>query len=60
VKVLEFDPKKRTDLIGLTGTITRNFKILDALEYPTGVSVRVEDNMGEEYWTSLEDLELEK
>lgn len=57
---MEFEPKKRTDLIGLNGSITKEFTIIDALEYPTGVSVRVEDNMGEEYWTSLDDIDLEK
>ncbi|MGK4042223.1 hypothetical protein AB0Y20_07955 [Heyndrickxia oleronia] len=57
---MEFEPKKRNDLIGQTGVITRSFKIIDALEYPTGISVRVEDSMGEEYWTGLEDLDLQK
>ncbi|MEK5524113.1 hypothetical protein [Heyndrickxia sp. FSL W8-0423] len=57
---MEFEPKKRNDLIGQTGVITRSFKIIEALEYPAGVSVRVADSMGEEYWTDLEDLELQK
>lgn len=57
---MEFEPKKRNDLIGQTGVITRSFKIIDALEYPTGISVRVEDSKGEEYWTGLEVLDLQK
>ncbi|QSB48796.1 hypothetical protein [Parageobacillus toebii] len=52
-------PKTRTDLIGSTGSITRRVTIIDAKEYPTGVSVRVSDEMGEEYWTDLEDIELD-
>lgn len=57
---MEHEAKTRTDLIGQTGSITRNFTIVDAKEYPTGVDVRVSDSMGEEYWTGLEDLELER
>lgn len=56
---MECEAKTRTDLIGQTGSITRNIKIVDAKEYPTGVSIRVSDNMGEEYWTSLEDIDLD-
>ncbi|MED4914343.1 hypothetical protein [Parageobacillus thermoglucosidasius] len=52
-------PKTRTDLIGLTGSVTRRITIIDAKEYPTGVSVRVSDETGEEYWTELEDIELD-
>lgn len=53
--------KKRTDLIGQTGEVTRTFKVIDAVEYPTGVSVRVsEDGTGEEYWTGLENVELDR
>ena len=52
-------PKKRDDLIGQTGSITRQITIIDAKEYPTGVSVRVRDENGEEYSTGLEDIELD-
>jgi hypothetical protein len=56
------DAVKRTDLIGWKGNITRNFEVVDAVEYPaTGsVNVRVADDTGEEYWVSIEDVELEK
>ena len=58
---MEQQPKKRTDLIDLTGSVTRNFKIINALEYPTGVSIRVsEKETGDVYWTSLEDVELDR
>ncbi|MBU5212885.1 hypothetical protein [Heyndrickxia oleronia] len=50
--------KKRPDLIGREGTITKSFTIIDAKEYPTGVDVRVSDSTGEEYWTGLDDLDL--
>ncbi|MGE6379989.1 hypothetical protein [Peribacillus muralis] len=53
------DSKARPDLIGQTGSVTRNLTIVDAKEYPTGTSVRVSDNMGEEYWTGLEDIDLD-
>ena len=51
--------KVRTDLIGQAGSVTRQLTIVDAKEYPTGISVRVLDNMGEEYWTELEDIDLD-
>lgn len=53
---------KRTDLIGLEGLITKNVSVIDAVEYPSvgSVDVRVADSNGEEYWVSLEDIELEK
>lgn len=54
------DVKKRTDLIGLEGSITKNFTIVDAFEYPMGVDVQVEDSNGEVFWVSLHDIELEK
>lgn len=54
------DFKKRTDLIGKEGSITKHFSIVDAVEYPTGVDVRVADATGEEYWVSLDDIELEQ
>lgn len=52
--------KKRTDLIGKKGTITKSFTIVDAREYPMGVNVLVENSTGEEFWTSLDELELKK
>ncbi|MEK5197366.1 hypothetical protein MHI49_28535 [Bacillus sp. FSL M7-0884] len=55
---IENDAKRRTDLIGQTGTITRNIEIIDATETEHGVSVRVSDNVGEVYWTDLNDVEL--
>ncbi|MFB5690218.1 hypothetical protein LW858_15945 [Bacillus cereus] len=51
--------KKREDLIGDTGVIIRTFKVIDAREGIHGVDVRVCDSDGEEYWTSLEDVELD-
>jgi hypothetical protein len=52
--------KKRDDLIGQTGSITRNFTIIDAKEGRFGVDIRVRDDRGEEYWTSLEDVSLDE
>ncbi|MCM3487861.1 hypothetical protein M3689_00920 [Alkalihalophilus marmarensis] len=52
--------KVRKDLIGTTATRTLDLKIVDAHEYEEGVSIRVVDNMGEEYWTGLEDVELDR
>ncbi|MCS0789551.1 hypothetical protein NX021_15465 [Cytobacillus firmus] len=56
------DVIKRTDLIGLEGSITKDVSVIDAVEYPSveSVDVRVADGNGEEYWVSLEDIELEK
>lgn len=51
--------KDRPDLIGQTGSITRNVKIVDAKEGKYGVDVRVEDNVGDSYWTGLEDVSLD-
>jgi hypothetical protein len=51
--------KKRTDLIGQTGTRTTQVEIIDAKEYETGVSVQVSDNMGEVYWTDLDEVDLD-
>lgn len=53
---------KRMDLIGLEGSITKNFSVVDAVEYPSvgSVDVRVADSTGEEFWVSLDDVELEK
>ena len=53
---------KREDLIGQSGSITRRFEIIDANEYDiNGVkstSIRVSDDMGNEYWTTLEDNDI--
>ncbi|EJP81275.1 hypothetical protein [Bacillus cereus] len=51
--------KARPDLIGQTGSITRSIEIIDAKETEHGVSVRVSDNVGEVYWTDLNDVELD-
>ncbi|HHY0836428.1 TPA: hypothetical protein ACVW80_002356 [Bacillus thuringiensis] len=56
---IENGAKSRPDLIGQTGTITRNIEIIDATESEHGVSVRVSDNVGEVYWTDLQDVELD-
>jgi len=55
----EVIPKKRTDLIGQTGTRTTQIEVIDAKEYETGVSVQVSDNTGEVYWTDLENVDLD-
>ncbi|WP_410976874.1 hypothetical protein [Bacillus cereus] len=55
---IENGAKRRPDLIGQSGTITRNIEIIDATETEHGVSVRVSDNVGEVYWTDLNDVEL--
>jgi hypothetical protein len=52
--------KKREDFIGLTGTRTLSLKIIDARIYPTTVAIRVQDNLGDEYWTELEDIDLDQ
>ncbi|KEK22499.1 hypothetical protein [Bacillus gaemokensis] len=51
--------KKREDLIGDTGTITKSFTVVDAQEGSHGVDVRVRESGGEEYWTSLDDISLD-
>ncbi|WP_340373728.1 hypothetical protein [Peribacillus sp. FSL E2-0218] len=56
---MEMEAKTRTDLIGKTGSVTRKLTIVDAKEYPTGTEIRVSDNMGDEYWTGLEDIDLD-
>ncbi|PGR97622.1 hypothetical protein COC68_12930 [Bacillus thuringiensis] len=55
---VENGAERRPDLIGQTGTITRNIEIIDATETEHGVSVRVSDNVGEVYWADLNDVEL--
>ncbi|HFK1754160.1 TPA: hypothetical protein ACGXP3_004628 [Bacillus cereus] len=56
---IENGAKSRPDLIGQTGTITRNIEIIDATESEHDVLVRVSDNVGEVYWTDLQDVELD-
>jgi hypothetical protein len=56
---MDIQSKQRPDLIGLKGSITREITVIDAQEYESGISIRVTDNMGEEYWTSLEDADLD-
>lgn len=47
-------------LVGRTGQITRNVEIIDAKESTIGgvksISVRVRDNVGNEYWTEFEEV----
>ncbi|PIE92795.1 hypothetical protein CO726_24835 [Bacillus fungorum] len=50
-------------LVGRTGQITRNVEIIDAKESTIGgvksISIRVRDNIGNEYWTELEEVSLD-
>ncbi|MGG0284105.1 hypothetical protein ABEY41_03040 [Peribacillus butanolivorans] len=46
--------KKRADLIGKTGEITKDIEIIDADEREHGISVRVRESSGEVYWTTLD------
>ncbi|MGW8956636.1 hypothetical protein [Paenibacillus sp. NPDC055715] len=48
------------DLIGQTGSTTKRIKVIDAKKGKHGVDVRVSDNMGETYWTGLEDIDLDE
>ncbi|WP_182914787.1 hypothetical protein [Paenibacillus thiaminolyticus] len=51
--------RKREDLIGQQGSVTRRIEIIDAKEGPFGVDIRVCDSMGDEYWTEMdEDISL--
>ncbi|MCY9539158.1 hypothetical protein M5X00_29415 [Paenibacillus alvei] len=47
--------RKREDLIGQTGSITRRIEIVDAKESEHGVSIRISDSMGNVYWTDLDE-----
>ncbi|MGG4504067.1 hypothetical protein ABER86_24860 [Paenibacillus polymyxa] len=53
--------KKRDDLIGQTGSYTRTFTIIDAHDgegfggKPAPVQIRISNNMGETFWTELDD-----
>lgn len=58
--VIKMEPKKRNDLIGQTATRLEELEIIDAMEYETGVSVRVEDvHTGDKYWTGLDDIDID-
>lgn len=50
-------------LVGRTGQITRNVEIIDAKESTIGgvnsISVRVRDNIGNEYWTEFEEVSFD-
>ncbi|MGG1662921.1 hypothetical protein [Brevibacillus sp. NRS-1366] len=52
-------PNKRTDLIHQTGRLKHKVTIVDADESFHGVNVKVRDFRGEEYWTTLDDVELD-
>jgi hypothetical protein len=47
------------ELIGQTGSTTKRITVIDAKKGKYGVDVRVSDNMGETYWTGLEDIDLD-
>ncbi|MGK5509440.1 hypothetical protein [Brevibacillus formosus] len=51
--------KKRHDLIQKTGTLKHKVTIVDAKEEFHGVDVKVRDFRGSEYWTTLDDVELD-
>ncbi|GIO06255.1 hypothetical protein J31TS6_22830 [Brevibacillus reuszeri] len=53
-------PKKRTDLLGRKGRLKQKVTIVDANESFHGVDVKVRDFRGEEFWTSLDNLELDE
>jgi hypothetical protein len=59
--VREKQPKKREDLIGLGGSVTRHFEVVDACEYPTGIDIRISENeTGHVYWTSIDEVEIDQ
>ncbi|AOP13639.1 hypothetical protein [Bacillus licheniformis] len=45
---------KRTDLIGKTGEITKNIKVIDAIQRGEIVSVRIKEDDGDSYWVILD------
>ncbi|WP_163979970.1 hypothetical protein [Paenibacillus alvei] len=52
--------RRREDLIGQTGSITRRIEIVDAKESEHGVSIRISDSMDNIYWTELDgDISLD-
>ncbi|MED4581841.1 hypothetical protein P9578_03505 [Brevibacillus choshinensis] len=51
--------KVRTDLIQRTGAIKQKITIVDAKESYHGVDVKVRGFRGEEYWTTLDEVDLD-
>ncbi|MED1677569.1 hypothetical protein P5641_04800 [Bacillus subtilis] len=47
--------ERREDLIGKTGEVIKEFKVIDASQTGNIVSIRVQDEDGEIYWTSLDE-----
>ncbi|QLG39383.1 hypothetical protein HW560_15650 [Paenibacillus sp. E222] len=46
---------KASELIGATGSVTRRIDIVDAKQAADGtIQIRVEDSMGNAYWTELD------
>ncbi|MCY8587584.1 hypothetical protein [Bacillus haynesii] len=45
---------KRTDLIGKTGEITKNIKVIDAIQRGEIVSVRIKEDDEDSYWVILD------
>lgn len=55
-----FELKKREDLIGKTGTMTKQFDVLDASESKQGISLFVVDSEGDKYWVAMDqDIQLD-
>ncbi|MBU8684390.1 hypothetical protein MOE23_06730 [Bacillus haynesii] len=46
---------KRKDLIGKTGEVIKEFEIVDANQTGSIVNIRVQEEDGEVYWTSIDD-----
>lgn len=53
--------KQRNDLIGQTGTVTRQITVLDAKEADDGsIDIYVSDSMGNVFWTEMDgDISLD-
>ncbi|MGN7328738.1 hypothetical protein [Bacillus pumilus] len=45
--------ERREDLIGKTGEVIKEFKVIDTSHTGEIVNIRVQDQDGEVYWTSL-------
>jgi len=43
------------NLKGKTGEITKKIKIIDVSENQFGLNIRVKEDSGDEYWTTLDD-----
>lgn len=50
-----FSRRKRSDWVGRTGSITRRIKIIDVKEGNGDIEIRVEDSMGNLFWTTFDD-----